>query len=221
MNAVRIGGWFMLILSTIVLVVFAVLRLADMTAQPPPIDAFGIRYAQHPWVALLHIIPGIAFLVLVPLQFVERIRRRNIRFHRWLGRVLAVCAAVSGIYALAAAFLFPAYAGIVTQSATVFYGVIYLVALAKAIHHIRRKRTRLHHEWMIRLVALAMGVATIRLYILIFTALMGFSFDEVFGASFWLGLSTNFVVAEIGINYARNRRPRPSRGSVAAGEVQQ
>jgi hypothetical protein len=175
-----------------------------MTGDPGPTDAFGVRYVQHPWVALIHILPGLMFLILVPLQFVARIRRQNIGLHRWLGRVLIVCAAISGVFALAAAFIFPAYAGITTQSATVFFGVIYLVALAKAYVHIRHKRERLHHQWMIRAVALAMGVASIRIYIGLFTGLAGMDFEEVFGASFWLGLGTNLLIAEIWINQTRN-----------------
>jgi hypothetical protein len=155
-----------------------------MTGSPPPADDFGVRYARHPWVALIHIVPGLLYLTLVPLQFVSRIRDRHIRFHRWLGRVLAVAAVISGVFAIAAAFRLPAYAGFATLTATVFFGLIFLGSLAKAIIHIRHKRETLHHQWMIRVLAIAMGVATIRLYILIFTQVFGMDFEAVFGASF-------------------------------------
>jgi hypothetical protein len=203
LKVARILGRVVLGLSIVILLVFTIIRIADMRSEPGPADAFGVRYVEHPGIALLHILPGLLFLVLAPLQFVARIRRDHIRVHRWLGRVLIICAAISGLFALAAAFLFPAYMGVTTQSATVFFGVIFLVSLAKAYFHIRHKRVALHNQWIIRVVAVAMGVASIRLYIALFMA-MGFGFDEVFGASFWLGLGTNLLIAEIWINQARS-----------------
>src|SRR5262245_10516615 len=43
---------------------------------------------------LLHIIPSLFFVLLVPLQFVDRVRRRYPRWHRWMGRVLMSLGAV-------------------------------------------------------------------------------------------------------------------------------
>jgi uncharacterized membrane protein len=196
-------GWIAVALSIIVLIVFATIRLADMVQQPPPADAFGVRYVEHPWIALLHIVPGLLFLILAPLQFIAPIRRRRLSLHRRLGRLLVLCAAISGLFALAAAFRFPAFGGITTQAATFFFGVIFLFALAKAFTHIRRKNVRAHREWMIRTFALALGVATIRLFIGLFEAFSPFGFQEVFGVSFWLGLGLNLLIAEIWINYTR------------------
>ncbi len=72
-------------------------RLALIMTQDPALaDALDVRYIQHRWVSLLHIVPGVLFLTLAPLQFVARIRQRRISIHRGLGRVLATCAAISG-----------------------------------------------------------------------------------------------------------------------------
>lgn len=200
-------GWIAIALSVIVLLVFGTIRMMDMAAPPSAdrfADRFGVRYVEHPWVALTHILPGLLFLTLAPLQFVPRIRRRHLVLHRRLGRVLVVCAAVSGSFALIAAFRLPAFGGVSTQSATVFFGVIFLFALAKGFRHIRRRNIALHREWMIRVMALAMGVATIRLFIALFTGLSDLGFEEVFGTSFWLGLGFNLLVAEIWIDHTRS-----------------
>lgn len=199
----RTLGWAVVVLSALILVVFAAMRVADMIQDPPPTDAFGVRYVRHPRVALLHMIPGLVFLTLGPLQFVPRIRQRRIGLHRGLGRMLAACAAISGVFALVANFRFPAFGGISTQAATVFFGAIFLWSLAKAIRHIRRKEVRLHREWMIRAFALAMGVASIRIFIGLFMALSDRGFEEVFGTSFWLGFGVNLLVAEVWINQTR------------------
>jgi uncharacterized membrane protein len=204
-------GWAAVVLSIVVLLVFTAIRIGDMVEASPPTDAFSVRYVEHPWVALLHILPGMLFLLLAPFQFIPRVRQRHIRLHRCLGWLLVPCAAISGLYALVAAFRFPAFGGVITQAATTFFGVIYLVSLAKAIYHIRRKEVQLHREWMIRLFAVALGVATIRLFIGLSLALSDLSFEEVFGASFWLGLGVNLLVAEGWIQYTRRavriRRP--------------
>ena len=213
MMITRALGWIAIVLSVVILLVFGAIRLADMTQDPPPNDAFGVRYVQHPWVALLHMVPGLLFLTLAPLQFVARIRQRRIGFHRGLGRVLATCAAISGVFALVVNFFFPSFGGISTQAATVFFGAIFLFSIAKAIFHIRRKEVNLHREWMIRTFALAMGVASIRVFIALFTILTDLGLEQVFGTSFWLGFGTNMLAAEVWINMTRRSGQLVSRGS--------
>ncbi len=69
-------GWAAVTLSVLILLIFAAIRLLDMTATSPSTDLFAVRYVQNPGVALLHILPGLVFLTLGPLQFVARIRRQ-------------------------------------------------------------------------------------------------------------------------------------------------
>ena len=207
MTITRTLGWVAIVFSVIILLIFGTMRLADMISDPPPTDAMGVRYAQHPWIGLLHMVPGLLFLTLAPLQFVARIRQRRIGFHRGLGRALATCAVISGLFALVINFRFPAFGGISTQAATVFFGAVFLFSLAKAIRHIRRKEVRLHREWMIRTFALAMGVASIRVFIGLFAALSDLGIEEIFGTSFWLGFGVNLLVAEVWINYTRVAGP--------------
>lgn len=99
--------------------------------------------------------------------------------------MLAIFAAISGLFALVVNFLSPVFGGMGTQSVTVFFSAIFRFSLAKAIHHIQRKEVRLHCEWMIRTFALAMGVASIRVFTVLLKALSKLGLEEVFGASFW------------------------------------
>lgn len=202
---VRTAGWGGVALCVAVLLVFAGIRFADMAGDAPPVGKFEVRYVEHPWVAIAHIVPGLLFVTLAPLQFVARIRQRHIRLHRALGRMLIGCAALSGVFALAAAFRFPAFGGVSTQSATVFFGVILLFSLGKALHHIRRREVSRHREWMIRAFALALGVAGIRIIIGLFQALTDLGFEQVFGTAFWMAFSINLVIAEVWINVTRAR----------------
>ena len=117
--------------------------------------------------------------------------------------MLVTCGAVSGVFALVASFRFPAFGGVSTQAATLFFSAIFLFSLAKAFCHIRRKEISLHREWMIRVFALAMGVASIRVFIGLFQVIGGLDIEEVFGTTFWLGFGVNLVVAEVWINVTR------------------
>jgi len=203
MKIASTSGWIVIVLSVLIMLASGVMRLSLMTQDSSRADAFDVRYIQHPWASLIHIVPGVLFLTLAPLQFVARIRQRRISLHRGLGRVLATCAAITGVASLVVTFLFPAFGGISTQSATIFSGILFLFSLTMAIRHILRKEVRQHREWMIRTFALAMSVATMRVFLILSRPLTGLSTEEVFGASFWLGIGVNLLVAEVWINHTR------------------
>ena len=160
-------GWFAIALPVLTMLASGASLLALMTQDPLNADEFDVRYIQHQWVSLLHIVPGVLFLTLAPLQFFARIRQRRISIHRGLGRILATCAAISGVIVLILNFLFPTSGGISTQSATAFFGVIFLFSLFMAMRQMVRKEVRQHREWMIRTFSLAMGVATVRVFLIL------------------------------------------------------
>src|SRR5262245_21369075 len=51
---------------------------------------FNQRYYAHPYLTLVHIVPGFLFMTLGPMQFTTTIRNRWLNFHRWCGRVYLV-----------------------------------------------------------------------------------------------------------------------------------
>lgn len=193
-----------------VTVVFGVFRVGDITASlaagTRPVEVFDARYVAHPVTSFMHIGLGTLFMLIGPFQFVPEIRRRWLGLHRWLGRVFVISGLLVGGSALYMAFFFPAYGGLVTQAANVFFGGYFLLALLLAFYAIRRKKVRAHRAWMIRAYALGLGVSTIRLYILLLQLAFGYSFEEVFGVSFWLGLSTHALIAEL-IVQRSSRKP--------------
>jgi len=200
----RAAGWIWVAISITVLLVFGTIRVVEMQRVPPPTDAFGVRYVDHPVLALIHFIPGLVFIVCAPLQFVPAIRRERISIHRANGRMLVVLAAISGLFALVVAFALPAFGGLLTQVATVVFGTLFLGALWRAVWHIRRKEVSGHREWMIRVFAIGLAVATIRGVVALAQLFTGLTMEEVFGASFWIGLSLNAAVAEWWIRQTRD-----------------
>src|SRR5580765_5246876 len=57
-------------------------------------------FAHYPILTLVHIVPGLLFMLMAPLQFSSRIRARHLRWHRISGRIFIVCGVVIGISAL-------------------------------------------------------------------------------------------------------------------------
>ena len=156
-------------------------------------------FARYPILTLVHIVPGLLFMVLGPLQFSPTIRARHLRWHRWSGRVFVVCGVVIGISALVMSFGMPAIGGLNQAAATTLFASFFLFALCKAFWHIRRREIPLHREWMIRAFSIGLAVATIRPIIGMFFAtsrLSGLTPYEFFGTGFWIGFVLHLIAAE-------------------------
>ena len=202
-------------LSTLVLVLISVAmvtrRALDLFGIVPSSSALSdsappdAAFARHALLTMVHIVPGLIFVVLGPLQFVSTLRSRRPRLHRWMGRVVLTSGLVTGITALAISTQM-AIGGAVERAATALFGVIFLVALGQAFVSIRRRQVARHREWMIRAFALGLAVATIRPIVGAFFATKSLTHltpHEFFGIAFWIGFTTHLVAAEIWINYTR------------------
>jgi Predicted membrane protein (DUF2306) len=105
---------FIAVLIGIVLTFYAIRIATDapflITGTDPEPEEFEARYVAHPWLAYLHMTPGVLYLLGAPLQLSERFRTKHYTAHRRLGRVLATAAMISVIFALAFGLRF-AWAG--------------------------------------------------------------------------------------------------------------
>ncbi len=154
---------------------------------------------------MIHIIPGLLFMALGPLQFVRQLRNRKPGLHRWMGRVVLVSGAIIGGTALAMGPQL-AIGGANETAATMFFAIVFLFCLAKAYASIRRGKVALHREWMIRAFAIGLAVATIRPIVGVFFATRGITHltpHDFFGTAFWLGFTMHLIAAEIWIDYTR------------------
>jgi uncharacterized membrane protein len=182
-------------------------------AAPKPalaqLTALDDLFARYPILTLVHIVPGLFFMLLGPWQFSATIRARHVRWHRWNGRIFVCCGVVIGVSALLMSFGMPAIGGVNQAAATTLFGAFFLVALGKAVWHIRRKEVVLHREWMIRAFAVGLAVATIRPIIGIFFAtsrVSGLTPREFFGIAFWIGFTVQLMAAEAWIRWTAGKR---------------
>jgi hypothetical protein len=181
---------------------------------PPRLAELDQVFAGKETLTLAHIIPGLAFVILVPFQLSRSWRNRHLRAHRWMGRIMMVLGVIIGISALAMSS--NPIGGAIEASATIFFDLFFLLALSKAYLHIRRREIALHREWVIRAMAIALGIATVRPVMGAFFAtsrFTGLTPHEFFGIAFWIGFSVTYLVGELWIRYTRV--PRNSAKSVS------
>jgi uncharacterized membrane protein len=191
-------------------VTFARLGITDarLAERREAVASFDQRYASRPFLTLLHVVPGAAFLALAPLQFVARIRQRRLRFHRVLGRILVIIGLVSGVAALIFGLFIP-FAGTIERIPIGLFGIIFLISMTKGYLAIRRGDQAAHREWMIRGFATALAISSVRVAASVLDPLMaprGFDIRQILVTSFWVGWIVTLAAAETWIVATRPRR---------------
>lgn len=168
--------------------------------------ALDADFARKPVLTLVHIVPALAFVLLVPLQFSGRLRARRPLVHRWTGRVVMTLAPVIGLSALL--LLRHPIGGIAEVTAILFFDGLFLFAMGRAFFLARQRRFALHREWVMRGVAVALGAATVRPIMGVFFGISqgtGWTPHQFFGIAFWIGFAATSVGAEIWIRRSRFR----------------
>jgi hypothetical protein len=161
-------------------------------------------FAAKASLTLAHIVPALALMLLIPLQFSRRFRARHLKAHRWIGRVVMVLGLIVGVSGLA--LLKNPVGGAAEVTAILFFDTLFLVALAKAYEYARARAIALHREWVMRAMSVAVGVATVRPIMGAFFAtarLTGMTPHEFFGIAFWIGLTLTSVAGEAWIRHTR------------------
>jgi Predicted membrane protein (DUF2306) len=168
-------------------------------------------FARYPMITLIHILPGLLFMGLGPIQFSATLCARHLQWHRWSGRVYLVCSLIIGVSALVMSLAMPSIGGMTQAAATILFALLFLFALGKAYWYVLHRKVAQHREWMIRAFAIGLAVATIRPIIGLFFATSRFSGltpDAFFGIAFWIGFVLHLIVAEAWIRWTRSmRRP--------------
>jgi len=160
-------------------------------------NALDAHFQAETRTLLLHLIPSLIFVILLPLQFLPSIRQRSLKLHRWIGRIIMTAGIVAAVSALALS-LHPV-GGLAEGSATIFFGCFFLFSLAKAWWHIRHRRIVEHREWATRMTSIALGVATVRPIMAVFFAtsrVTGLTPHDFFGPAMWLGFTITYLAGE-------------------------
>lgn len=189
----RIGFWI-----CIVIAVAAVLRRAAVLASPPksaPAQMAGLDewFASHAALTLAHILPALAFVLLLALTYFHRFARSA-----WIERLLFPLGAIVGVTAYAMSTF--AVGGWIERSAVLFFNSLFLYSLFRAWRYRLRGESKLKQQWLTRAVAVLLGIATTRPVMGIFFATSTLTHlrpQQFFGIAFWIGFSINTIAIEL------------------------
>lgn len=173
-----------------------------LPSEPQGLD----RYVEHPLLSLMHLVPGILFVLLGPLQFIGAIRRRWPGIHRWSGRLFVASALAAGASALSMLWVFATFKIYSVIAANVLFGAWLIIAVVFGFRAIRRLDILRHRQWMIRAYATGLAVATIRLVFFTVFLLIGDFGDAWLPMMVWGSFLLHTFMAELIIHRIRPRQ---------------
>ncbi len=162
---------------------------------------------------LVHVSSSGVALLLTPLQWSARFRRRWLAGHRIVGRITAVAIAVGAVSGLIIAQV--SYAGLVGTIGFSALALAWAASCSQMVRHARAKQLDRHRQWAIRTTALTFAGVTLRALVGIGIAFQQpaneiasqAAFDRVYVVMPLLCWVPNLLVAE----WILRRAPRASR----------
>ena len=174
----------------------------------PQMAALDADFVSHTALTLAHIVPALLFILLLPFWFLHAVRR-NPQLLRVLTIALFALGAIIGITAIPMSC--HPVGGINEASAALLFDAFFLFSLGRSIVLYARRRFDLHRTWMMRAIAILLGIATTRPVMGVFFAtqrLTHLTPDQFFGTAFWIGFTTTYIAGEAFLR-SRNAREEP------------
>ena len=173
--------------------------------------------ATFKWWLLPHGLAGACALILGPMQFSDRLRKRFTKFHRVIGRCYIAgvfCAAPLGTYIQH--FEERLGGGRTFSFAAAADATLWITTTAIALAFILKGNVQLHRQWMTRSYAVAIVFLEVR----VVGGITGWENlgDRVNEAIVWGCISFSLLFADLIIHWQDLRRPRalPARSPSAA-----
>jgi len=194
----------------VVIAVAVVLRRVAVLAHPTPDGAVGSSptaaldavFASHTALTLAHILPAMAFVLLCPFVLLRRSDAV------WAERLFFPLGAWVGVTAYAMSS--HPVGGWVERSAVLLFNSLFLFSLVRAFVAMRRGEALEKMRWMLRSVAILLGIATTRPVMGVFFATSWLTHLEpaqFFGVAFWIGFSINTIAIELWLRSKGDRLP--------------
>jgi hypothetical protein len=207
----RIGFWACIVISVAVVVRRFIALVNPPKSAPPQLAALDTAFASHAVLTLAHILPALAFVLILPVYFFG-----NSAIASYAERLIFPLGAIVGV----TAYAMSAYSvgGLLELSAILFFNSIFLISLARAYWFSRRGEAALKRKWLLRAVVVLLGIATTRPVMGVFFATASLTHlapSQFFGIAFWIGFSINTIVVEFWLHARRQKSLPAVRGNSA------
>ncbi|MGK5510241.1 DUF2306 domain-containing protein [Brevibacillus formosus] len=193
-------GLFLVSLVVIVPFMFPYLTLDPANSRVTIIPGT----VQYP-LLVAHIVSAFIALLTGFFQFVDRIRLKKPRIHRFLGRVYVYSVFISGLFSLGTIFYAEDF---MKATSFLILSLAWLFTCWKGYRTAINRQYEEHRKWMIRSFGMTLVAISARLLVpvllLLYFILHGFSLPhgmetvirEVLNVNIWAGLILNFVIVE-------------------------
>jgi hypothetical protein len=184
------------------IVALLILSASSRAGQYADLDA---AFATRKGLTLAHIIPALIFVLLLPLWFSVRMRSNHLA-HRRLTWLLFALGFVVGITAIP--LVANPVGGVTELSAIIVFDSLFLFSFARAFQLFLKHEPH-YREWMLRGIAVLLGIATTRPVMGVFFATMRLTHLEprqFFGIAFWIGFGVTYLAGE----WYLQRHPLPA-----------
>ncbi|MFC5864570.1 DUF2306 domain-containing protein [Acidicapsa dinghuensis] len=197
----KVGFWGCMLIAVAVVLRRAVSLLSGPGAgAPPQLQALDNYFASQALLTWTHILCALVFVLLFPLIFWRRTANSGL-----LARIFFALGLVVGLtaYAMSA----HAVGGWLERSAVLFFNSLFLVCLIIAFRKRFGDEPERAKPWILRSVAIVLGIATTRPVMGVFFATSRVTHltpQQFFGIAFWIGFSINTIGMEL---WLRLRQP--------------
>ena len=189
----RVGFW-----ACVVIAVAAVIRRVFALVYPPhfappQLGALDKTFASHAALTLAHILPALAFVLVAPFLVFRKSNETG-----WVEHVLFPLGLMVGVTAYAMSTY--SVGGWMERSAVLLFNTLFLFSLLRAYLYMKRDELLLKMRWLIRAIAILLGIAVTRPVMGIFFAtspLTHLQPQQFFGIAFWIGFSTSTLLGEV------------------------
>ncbi|HEX4320509.1 MAG TPA: DUF2306 domain-containing protein [Acidobacteriaceae bacterium] len=195
----RIGFWICIVIAVAVVIRRVLAIASPSNSAPPAVAALDAVFASHAVLTLAHILPALAFVLIVPFYFFG-----SARIASWAERVIFPLGAWVGLSAYAMSFY--SVGGWTERSAVLFFNTLFLFSLLRAWLYQRKSEPYQTHRWLLRAIVVLLGIATTRPVMGVFFATASKTHltpNQFFGIAFWIGFSINWIVVELWLSLTR------------------
>lgn len=150
-----------LILLSAIPLLFGALRLNELAsgAEVTPANA---RFFASPLPVILHIVGAAVYAILGAFQFVSRLWRHGMGWHRIVGRLLVPCGLLVGLSGIWMTLFYPRPDGAsdLLFVLRLLFGSSMVLSIVLGYVAIRRRDILQHRAWMMRAYAIGLGAGT-------------------------------------------------------------
>jgi hypothetical protein len=182
----RFAFWTCVTIAVAVVVRRVVALIVPTTGGPAQMARLDAMFAGHAALTLAHILPAAAFVLLSPFA----LSRRSLPGFYALGLWVGATAYAMSRYAVG---------GWLERSAVLVFNTLFLWELGRSYLLWRRGEFGQGRRWLVRAIAVLLGIATTRPVMGVFFAtsrLTHLEPSQFFGIAFWIGFTINTLVIE-------------------------